>query len=125
MLLLDTHVLLAWLWNRPDLIAQGAVKAVENPAQPVFVSSISAFEIVTKKALGKLTVPDDLEEQIKGHGFTELPFSIAHSAAASKLPAIHRDPFDRMLIAQALTENLILVTGDGDIQKYDVSILKA
>lgn len=78
-----------------------------------------------KRALGKLDAPDNLLEEIKAHRFTPLEISLQHADAAGKLPAIHQDPFDRMLVAQAQLEELVLVTRDQHIPKYAVKCLPA
>jgi len=91
----------------------------------VFVSSISIWEIAIKRNLGKLEAPDNLQEEIKLHRFTPLKINYDHAELAGKLPDIHRDPFDRMLIAQAIIEKLTLVTRDKIIPGYDVNTLTA
>jgi PIN domain nuclease of toxin-antitoxin system len=89
------------------------------------VSAASAWEISIKKALGKLTAPDDLEQQVQDGGFAPLPISIAHGVAAGRLPHHHEDPFDRMLIAQAFAEGLAIVTRDKRFGDYGVALLPA
>lgn len=123
-LLLDTHVLLWWLGRFPRLGAK-AQAAIGNPASEALVSSLSAAEIEIKRARGKIDAPDDLAEQLVRHGFTELAFTIAHALALRELPMHHRDPFDRMLIAQARREGLTVVTANRAIGDYDVPILSA
>jgi PIN domain nuclease of toxin-antitoxin system len=83
------------------------------------------WEVAIKQSIGKVSQPADLPERIRDSGFRQLPITFEHGIAAGRLPLIHRDPFDRMLIAQAQVEELTLVTRDADIQKYDVSILSA
>ena len=122
-LLLDTHALLWWLADE-GLNAQ-AREAIADPANLVAVSAASAWEISIKKALGKLAVPDDLEQQVRTGGFAPLPISIAHGIAAGRLPRHHEDPFDRMLIAQALAEGLTIVTRDKHFEDYGVTLLEA
>ncbi len=122
-LLLDTHVLLWWLADRE--ISAGSRRAIADPTNDVAVSAASAWEISIKKALGKLVAPDDLEEQIQAGGFTPLPIRIDHAIAAGALPRHHDDPFDRMLIAQARTEQLTLVSRDDRFRDYDVVLLPA
>ena len=78
-----------------------------------------------KQAIGKLKEPADLPERIRDSGFRELPINSEHAVTAGRLPLIHRDPFDRMLVAQARCEDLTLVTRDPQVQKYQVSVLKA
>ena len=120
-LLLDTHALLWWLADE-GLVAE-ARNAIADPANLVAVSAVSAWEISIKKALGKLAAPDDLERQVDEGGFTPLSISIGHGIAAGELPRHHDDPFDRMLIAQAVAEGLTVVTHDKRFADYDVAIL--
>ena len=123
-LLLDTHVLLWWL-DDPGLLAEKARNAIAQGDNMVFVSAAVAWEIAIKKALGKLEAPDDLQEAMAAERFLPLPITIPHALAVTSLPAIHQDPFDRIQIAQARLENLILVTRDGFIQQYAISSMRA
>ena len=123
-ILLDTHVLIWALENNPTL-SDDARSSIIRASNMVFVSSVSIWEIGIKKSLGKLETPDNLAEEIKLHRFTPLSISYDHAELAGKLPDIHRDPFDRMLIAQAIIEKLTLVTRDKLIPRYDVKTLKA
>lgn len=122
-LLLDTHTLIWWLADNPTLF-QGAKKAIANPDNLVFVSAASAWEIATKKSLGKLDAPDDLETQIETHNFQPLPIKITHGVAVGKLPWHHNDPFDRIIIAQAMCESMTIITRDKKFSFYDVSVRK-
>ncbi|MBJ6611680.1 MAG: type II toxin-antitoxin system VapC family toxin [Candidatus Thiothrix moscowensis] len=123
-LLLDTHTLIWALENNPTL-SNAARAAIIDGRNAVFVSSVSVWEISIKRALGKLDVPDNLLEEIAVHRFTPLEISLQHADVAGKLPPIHQDPFDRMLIAQAQLEGLVLVTRDQHIPKYAVQCLTA
>jgi PIN domain nuclease of toxin-antitoxin system len=123
-LLLDTHVLIWWLVNDRTLSTE-AKKAIAQVDNLVFVSAASAWEIAIKKTIGKLKAPDDLPEQIERKNFQPLPIDINHALAVEKLPLHHNDPFDRILIAQALCEELIIVTRDRKFTAYSVSIVKA
>jgi PIN domain nuclease of toxin-antitoxin system len=123
-ILLDTHVLIWALENNPEL-SDGARNSITRARNMVFVSSISIWEIAIKKNLDKLETPDNLQEEIELHRFTPLQINYAHAELAGKLPDIHRDPFDRMLIAQAIIEKLTLVSRDKLIARYDVDILAA
>ncbi len=123
-LLLDTHVLLWWL-SDDKMLGAKARAAIANPDVQVFVSAASAWEISIKMTLGKLDAPENLEEALDTSGFTPLPITIDHALAAGRLPEHHRDPFDRMLIAQAQLERLTLVTHDGAFGHYDVGLLDA
>ena len=122
-LLLDTNALLWWLAD--EGLAAQARDAIADPENLVVVSAVSAWEISIKKALGKLAAPDDLEHQVQVGGFTPLPITIAHGVAAGKLARHHDDPFDRMLIAQALAEGLTVVTRDKRFSDYSVALLPA
>lgn len=121
-LLLDTHALLWWLAD--EGLNEQARDAIADPDNLVMVSATSAWEISIKKALGKLSAPDDLEQQIDESGFAPLPISIAHGIAAGRLPRHHDDPFDRMLIAQAYAEGLTIVTHDKRFADYNVALLR-
>jgi PIN domain nuclease of toxin-antitoxin system len=118
-LLLDTHVLLWWL-DDPKQLSRAARGAIQDGANPVYISAAVAWEITIKKALGKLDAPDNLEDVIEANRFLPLPITIPHALAVHSLPPHHRDPFDRMLIAQALHEGFRLVTRDTEIAKYPV-----
>jgi PIN domain nuclease of toxin-antitoxin system len=123
-LLLDTHVLL-WCLNSPDRLRRETRKKLEASAQVVFVSAVSAWEIELKRALGKLKCPTDLEEQLGRNRFSELPVQLRHVRALRSLPDRHRDPFDRMLVAQAIADGLVIVTSDDRIRSYHVRTLPA
>lgn len=121
-LLLDTHVLLWWLANDPSL-ADEARRAIADPASVVFVSAATAWEMAIKQALGKLDAPSDLERQIEVNRFEPLAITTGNAYAAGTLPRHHDDPFDRMLVAQAMAEKLTIVTRDPRIGSYGVSTL--
>ncbi|MFP4614782.1 MAG: type II toxin-antitoxin system VapC family toxin [Thiohalorhabdus sp.] len=123
-LLLDTHAFLWWLAEDPRLGA-GARKRIAEPANPVYVSAATGWEIGIKKALGKLQAPDDLDAVVAEEGFTHLPITFFHGEQAGALPAHHRDPFDRMLVAQAQAEGLVVVTRDPQIKAYGIRTLNA
>ena len=123
-LLLDTHVLIWALENNPAL-SDKARKAIIDGGNMVFVSAASVWEISIKTAMGKLEVPDNLIEEIEIHRFTQLSINSDHAKLAGELPPIHKDPFDRMLIAQADIEKLTLVTQDKQIKKYNINLLEA
>lgn len=123
-LLLDTHVLL-WALSEPTRIAPAARRAIESRSNTVHVSAASAWEMEIKRALGKLRTPDDLDGELRATGFVELPVRVAHVSALRKLPKLHRDPFDRLLVAQAIAEGLTLVTRDEVVARYAVATLRA
>jgi PIN domain nuclease of toxin-antitoxin system len=122
-LLLDTHVVLWWLLD--DGALSDELKAMLDHEPDVYVSPATIWEVAIKQAIGKLATPADLPEQIRDSGFRELPIVAAHAIAAARLPPHHRDPFDRMLVAQAQVEEFTLVTRDAEIRRYDVPILVA
>jgi len=125
-LLLDTHALLWFLGDDPRL-QPATLKLLADPLNDVFVSAASAWEITIKAKLGKLPVPANIAEwlpaQLVTNRMTPLPITIAHAASIEHLPAHHADPFDRLLIAQALAENLTLVTSDRQFERYEVRLI--
>jgi PIN domain nuclease of toxin-antitoxin system len=121
-LLLDTHAFLWWL-NEDRKLGPGARSAIAKPENFVFVSAATAWEIAVKRASGKLEAPGDIREWIERSAFSDLPIEVEHAVAAAELPNHHHDPFDRLLIAQALVEEMMLVARDDQFRKYDVSIL--
>ncbi|MGB5253366.1 MAG: type II toxin-antitoxin system VapC family toxin [Sedimenticolaceae bacterium] len=123
-LLLDTHVFLWWLADHPRL-GPLARKAILDPANPVFVSAVTGWEIAIKRRLGKLTAPDGLDAVVEREGFAQLPIAFFHGEQAGLLPGHHRDPFDRMLIAQAQAEGLVVVTADPKFALYGIRTLSA
>ena len=122
-LLLDTHILLWWL-SDDSRLAGRARKAIEN-SNLTFVSAASAWAIGIKSALKKLDFRGELESQLALNDFLPLPMSMAHAIAASRLPLHHGDPFDRMLVAQASLESLVLLTADERLKRYDARIMLA
>ncbi len=120
-LLLDTHVALWGITGDASLDADLLDRLRHDP--DVFLSPVTVWEIVIKQKRGKLNGPTDLAERVRDMGFRELPITHAHAMAAGRLPPHHRDPFDRMLVAQAAVEGLTLATRDADIQRYDVEVL--
>lgn len=121
-LLLDSHALLWWESDDSRLGAR-AREQIERPDARLFFSAASVWELAIKRAQRKLEIPDTLLGVLAEEGFTELHVSSAHALIASALPPHHRDPFDRMLVAQAQSENLTLVTNDARIAAYDVPVL--
>ena len=122
--LLNTHVLL-W-WADGDARLSAAARAVlMDPGNELLVSSVSAFEIATKVAVGKPTLPAPpaafLARVVDALAARELPVYIRHGVAVAAIPLHHRDPFDRLLVAQALVDDLVLLTQDAAIQAYPVT----
>lgn len=123
-LLLDTHVLLWWLDN-PKKLSPDAIEAIRDEHNAVFVSAAVVWEIVIKRALDKLVSPDNLDEVIAENRFEPLAITIEHALAVEKLPTHHRDPFDRILIAQAIVDGMTLANRDDEIAKYPVVQIRA
>ena len=123
-LLLDTHALLWWLADDAGL-SEEARASIGDPQHTVYVSAATAWEIAIKRALGKLDAPGDLGAAVSASGFQELPITITHALAAGQLPNNHSDPFDRMLVAQAMLEGLTLVTRDDRIASHQIRTIKA
>ncbi|MDN5882998.1 MAG: type II toxin-antitoxin system VapC family toxin [Nitrosospira sp.] len=123
-LLLDTHALLWWLADMPQLgaFAQASIERGDNN---VIVSAASAWEIEIKRAVGKLKAPNDLATAIEAAGFETLPITMEHAVTAGRLPRHHDDPFDRMLIAQALVEPLTIISKDSAFRSYGVALIAA
>jgi PIN domain nuclease of toxin-antitoxin system len=120
-LLLDTHILIWWLADDRKL-TRSARAIIANPDNDVLVSAASLWEISIKVALGRLEVElDDLEQNVATNGFRSLPINYRHALTAGRLPGIHRDPFDRMLIAQASVEELRVVSHDRIFERYSLS----
>lgn len=117
--LVDTHALLWWLDDASELSAT-ARGAISDPSNEPLVSTASLWEIAIKRSLGKLTTPEELPDEIDDAGFTWLPVSAEHTWAAGALPPHHRDPFDRLLIAQALQERVAVVTRHEQFTAYGV-----
>ncbi|MGW4838640.1 type II toxin-antitoxin system VapC family toxin [Streptomyces globisporus] len=120
-LLLDTHVILWWLADSDEL--SDRVKDLLDTEPSVHISAVSAWEIAIKQSMGKLDGPEDLAERVRDSQFTALPITAGHGVRAGRLPALHRDPFDRILVAQAQTEGMTVVTRDKWIPQYDVSVM--
>lgn len=123
-LLLDTHVLL-WAIDQPEHLDETAREAIRDSHNRVVVSAASAWEIAIKRGLGKLRFDADLAEMLDAVGFDPLAVGFEHARVAGALPAVHRDPFDRVLVAQAQVEALTLVTRDAVFDRYDVLTMAA
>jgi len=121
-LLLDTHVAL-W-WHADDRRLRTAARRAIAGAAEVWVSAASAWEVSIKIALGKLRPPGPFAEAVEASGFGQLPVTFRHAAGAGTLPPHHRDPFDRMLVAQAQIEDFTLVTHDDVFERYGIALLR-
>lgn len=122
-LLLDSHVALWWLADHDRLGT--ACRAQIESADEVFFSAVTPWELGIKRALGRVAYPDGLGAALHDAGFVALPISVAHAELAPFLPAHHRDPFDRMLVAQAQHDSLALATADRAIRPYDIELIDA
>jgi len=116
-LLVDTHIFLWWCADDRRL-GSAEREAIRNPANEVYLSAASVWEIVLKQALGRLRVPEPASAAALRLGFQPLPITFEHAEAAASLPSLHRDPFDRLLVAQARVESLTLITHDPSIRSY-------
>lgn len=126
--LVDTHVLL-WVASQPEALSPEAASALLAPHHEVLVSAATAWELAFKVATGKLRLPTPpaswFPEALERFGFGDLDVLAAHALAAGALPPLHRDPFDRMLVAQAAVDGLVLVTRDAALARYGIQILQA
>lgn len=123
-LLLDTHVFLWAVDDNPNL-SPDAKAAIIDGNNIVYVSAATAWEISIKRAIGKLRIPEsDYLEELRLHRFTPLSITTEHALAVENLPMHHKDPFDRMLVAQAKEEKLVILTRDPRIKSYDVRVIE-
>jgi PIN domain nuclease of toxin-antitoxin system len=118
-ILLDTHTFLWWN-SRDERLPQHLREAIKSPQNTVYVSAVTVWEIAIKRAIGKLNFGLPIATAIEGHGFSSLAISVEHAEWAGALPSLHRDPFDRLLVAQAHVEALTLATVDSKILTYQV-----
>jgi PIN domain nuclease of toxin-antitoxin system len=123
-LLLDTHTMI-WVFSAPHLLSAQARDVISMRENEVFVSVISPWEVAIKRSKRKLRAPDDLGDAVEAHRFQLLPVLLRHTKAIGSLPNHHGDPFDRMLVAQAITDGLTLVTSDRLLLHYPVATLSA
>jgi len=122
-LLLDTHIFIWCVDDDPKLTA--AAWSMIETADTVYVSSASLWEATIKYQLGKFSVePERLAAAVSSSGFLELPISLRHAVAVARLPALHRDPFDRLLLAQAISEPLHLLTADAQLEPYSALVYR-
>ena len=124
--LLDTHAFL-WFISNDERLSKNANALIRDRRNELYFSSASAWEISIKAGLGRLSIPDEMEsfllDQLSENGFLSLPITIPHAAYIRKLPGIHKDPFDRILIAQSVIEKLPLISRDRTIKQYDLNII--
>jgi PIN domain nuclease of toxin-antitoxin system len=122
-ILLDTHVLI-WALSDPKKLSPKARSQIESPENLIYVSVASLWELQIKESINKVSLPKDFFQKMEPFGFEILPIKLSHLQYLRKLPLHHRDPFDRMLIAQANCEALTLMTVDQEIFKYKVKIFE-
>jgi PIN domain nuclease of toxin-antitoxin system len=123
-ILIDSHVLIWWM-NDSDRLSDYARSRIANPATEILVSSITLFEINMKISLGKLDIRDSLPDHLSLNNLQMLSFELNHAMIGKDLPWHHRDPFDRMIIAQALAEKIPIMTSNDKISQYGVSTIRA
>ena len=120
-LLLDTHILL-WGLSDDQRLNKSARQILVNPSNEIFVSAVSIWEVAIKAVLGRIEIEmDDLETAVEDAHFQPLPITFRHAATAGRLPGVHRDPFDRMLVAQASVEELRILTHDRVFERYGLA----
>ena len=124
-LLLDTHIVL-WAAGQPEKLSESARKLLTASENSLFFSVASIWEIVIKRGLGREDFkvnPQRLRKMLIAHGYTEMPIAAEHVFAIETLPFLHRDPFDRLLVAQARVEGMLLLTADATVSQYRESVL--
>jgi len=119
---LDTHIFV-WVMEGSKLLPESIKNKIADPNNKIFVSAVSIWEIVIKRNLKKIKIDFDIETSIGKAGIEVLAIEASHALEIEKLPPHHKDPFDRMLVAQAIVEKLMIITQDEKIKKYDVSVL--
>jgi PIN domain nuclease of toxin-antitoxin system len=122
-LLLDTHLVLWWMAGEASRISKKALTALGSDGVEPIVSTVTIWEAAIKRGLGKLDSPDDLLPQLEGAGVELLPITARHADLVASLPLHHRDPFDRLLVAQATLEGLPLVSDDAALRRYDIEVV--
>jgi len=122
MYLLDTHILLWWLQGDDDKLGQKITRIIASPDHEIWVSAVSIWEIVIKRAIGKLIIGDEFLPIVQ-ESFQHLPITMEDAFAVRQLPLYHQDPFDRLLISQANLHGLTLITEDKNIWRYSVKCL--
>lgn len=122
--LLDTHVLI-WLLAEPERILHDVTRLLSLPDHQLIASAVSRWEVAIKVSQGKMKLPIPFDDAVIDQGITILPVTWAHARAVADLPLLHRDPFDRLLVAQAIVEEAILVSSDDQVLRYPVRTLRA
>ena len=124
-LLIDAHVLIWWLMDDHDHLTDGARAAIGDPANDVIVSAATVWELAIKREKGRIRIAPDLSASVEASGFSSIAVTSADAEDAARLPPHHQDPFDRMLVAQAMRLGAIVVSRDEAVAKYDVEVLTA
>ena len=122
-LLLDTHLVLWWMAGEASRISKRALAALGSDGVEPVVSAVTVWEAAIKRGLGKLEAPAGMLRQLEGAGVELLPITARHADLVSSLPLHHRDPFDRLLVAQATIEELPLVSDDQTLRRYDIEVV--
>lgn len=121
--LIDTQFFI-WLMEKSNKVPEGLIDFLANPQHQIFLSVASIWELIIKKGKKKLKVPKNIKKDVNKSGFVLLPIEASHVMRLEKLPNLHSDPFDRILIAQSMVEDMILVTSDTTMQQYKARFLK-
>ena len=123
-LLVDTHLLIWWLAGKS--LPARAAELIRDPANQIYASAASVWEVAIKVSLGKIRIdPDEFVAALRESGFQELSVTVRHASRVAELPKHHRDPFDRLLVAQSLVEAMLLLTQDQPLAAYGPSVLVA
>lgn len=119
--LLDTQIFIWWM--KDEKLKEDVTNILSDPANTIYLSTVSVWEMIIKKKIGKLKLPKDWKTTIKDGRFEVLSINFEHALAVETLPPHHKDPFDRMLIAQSKVEDLILITSDPKMSKYKIRVI--
>ncbi len=121
--LLDSQVLVWWM-GKPDQISRETLQIITDPRNTVYISAASVWELGIKAAKGNLTLPEKYLESLMNDGFATLDVTMRHAQVSADLPMIHSDPFDRMIIAQARSDDLVLISADRHIRRYNIKVIE-
>lgn len=121
--LLDSQVMVWWM-GKPDRISRETLQIITDPRNPVYISAASVWELGIKVANGNLTLPEKYLESLMNDGFATLDVTMTHAQVSADLPMIHSDPFDRMIIAQARSDDLVLISADRHIRRYNIKVIE-
>ncbi len=119
-IIVDTHIFL-WLLNNPSKIHKTYLQYLENTDNNIYLSSVSMVELIIKSSIGKLTIDFDIEQAANAMGIQAIPFDADDALQLSKLPLHHKDPFDRMIIAQVISKNYSIISDDSKFEQYKVN----